>query len=141
MSQGYQAVILAAGRGSRMGERGKLVPKALLPIGPRSLRDATETNFLRRQVELLHELGVGQIVVVVGSQRELVSKALSGFGVPVETVVNPTPDIGTSGSLHSFQFAIRAGLGVLDGRKQTLLLDADIVYHRDVLRRLLEAPA
>ena len=53
MSDAYEAVILAAGRGSRMGERTSAYPKALLPIGPRSLHDATETNFLRRQVELL----------------------------------------------------------------------------------------
>jgi len=29
---------------------------------------------------------------------------------------------------------------VLDGAHETLLVDADIVYHRDVLHRLLEAP-
>lgn len=141
MSDAYQAVILAAGRGSRMGDRTAAFPKALLPIGPRSLRDSTETNFLRRQVELLAELGVGQIVVVVGSSRELIVEAVRRFDVPVQLVVNPTPDIGTSGSLHSFQFAIRSEHGVLDGRKQTLLLDADIVYHRGVLRCFLEAPA
>lgn len=141
MSDAYQAVILAAGRGSRMGDRTSLFPKALLPIGPRSLSDSTETNFLRRQVELLAELGVGQIVVVIGSLRELIIEAVADFDVPVQLVVNPTPDIGTSGSLHSFQFAIRSEHGVLDGSKQTLLLDADIVYHRDVLRRFLEAPA
>ena len=47
----YQAVILAAGRGSRLGDRTKEIPKALLPIGPRSLTDKTETTFLRRQSE------------------------------------------------------------------------------------------
>jgi hypothetical protein len=29
----------------------------------------------------------------------------------------------------------------LDGRKQTLLMDADIVYHQGALRKLVEAPA
>lgn len=141
MTTAYQAVILAAGRGSRMGDRTNLFPKALLPIGARSAQDATETNFLRRQVELLHGFGVGQIVVVVGCLRDVVIEAVRGFGVPVQIVVNPTPDIGQSGSLHSFQYAIRSGLGILDGTRQTLLLDADIVYHRDVLRRFIEAPA
>jgi len=46
----------------------------------------------------------------------------------------------SSGSLHSFQFAARSALGVLDGTKQTLLMDADIVYHRALLQRLLDAP-
>jgi choline kinase len=137
----YQSEILAAGRGSRLSEHTKQMPKALLPIGPRSHSDATETNFLRRQVELLHDFGVSQIVIVVGSLKERIIDAVSTWNIGVQLVVNPTPDIGTSGSLHSFQFAVRAGLGVLDGRMQTLLHDADIVYHRDALRRLLDAPA
>lgn len=140
MAAPYQAVILAAGRGSRLHEHTHEIPKALLPIGPRALNDKTETNFLRRQVELLQSLGVGQIVIVVGCLKEQIIDAVKQWDVKVQLVVNPTPDIGTSGSLHSFQFAVRAGIGVLDGRKQTLLHDADIVYHRDALKRLIDAP-
>jgi choline kinase len=133
-------VILAAGRGSRLAERTGEVPKALLPLGPRALDDPTETSFLRRQAELLRELGVEQVVVVVGYLREQILAALAGWGAWIQTVVNPATDITTSGSLDSFHHAARAGLGILDGTRQTLLLDADIVYHRDVLRLLLEAP-
>ena len=136
----YQAVLLAAGRGSRLHQHTQEIPKALLPIGPRSLKDATETNFLRRQVELLHQLGVQQIVIVVGTLRHMIEDEVKRWSIPVSLVVNPTPDIATSGSLHSFQFAANAGLGILDGRHQTLLLDADIVYHPRVLALLLEAP-
>lgn len=141
MSSPYQAVILCAGRGSRLRERTQEVPKALLPIGPRSLADSTETCFLRRQIELLTELGVKQVVVVVGSLKEMIVDAVQRWELPVQLVVNPTPDMGTSGSLHSFQFAVRSPHGVLDGRMQTLLMDADIVYHRTALQKLLDAPA
>jgi choline kinase len=140
MAAPYQAVILAAGCGSRLGEHTQEMPKALLPIGPRALDDATETNFLRRQVELLRDAGVDQIVIVIGSLREMIIAAVADWEVSVQLVVNPTPDIGTSGSLHSFQFAARSPYGLLDGRRQTLLMDADIVYHRDALQRLLDAP-
>lgn len=136
----YEAVILAAGRGSRLSEKTGEVPKALLPIGPRSADDATETTFLRRQVELCYALGVERVVVVVGYLRELIEADVAGWERKPELVVNTTPDIGVSGSLHSFQFAVRAGLGVLSGSHQTLLMDADIVYHRAVLQTLLEAP-
>jgi choline kinase len=135
-----QAVLLAAGRGSRLSAETGEVPKALLPIGRRSLADPTPTCFLRRQIEVLRDGGVDDVVVVVGYLRERLRAALAEWAPWVKSVVNPTPDIATSGSLHSFQFAARSGLGVLDGRRETLLLDADIVYHRDVLRRLLEAP-
>ena len=115
------------------------MPKSLLPIGPRSLTDKTETSLLRRQVELLAACGVEQIVVVVGYQRQLMIDALDEWAPDVRVVVNATPDMQTSGSLHSFQFAARAGLGILDGSKQTLLMDADIVYQRAALQRLLDS--
>ena len=140
MSTPYQAVILAAGRGSRLLDQAASRPKALLPIGPRSPDDATVISFLRRQVEVLRALGVEQVVVVVGYLREAVAAEISSWPTSVELVINTTQEIRTSGSLHSFQFAIRAPHGVLDGRYQTLLMDADIVYHRDVLNRLLAAP-
>lgn len=136
----YQAVILAAGRGSRLASHTHAIPKALLPIGPRSQADATETNFLRRQVEVLRGLGVDDIVIVVGTLKEMVQAEVARWPEPVPLVVNPTPDIATSGSLHSFQFAARSEHGVLDGRKQTLLMDADIVYHPSALATLLDAP-
>jgi choline kinase len=142
MAAPYQAVILAAGRGSRLTEHTREMPKALLPIGPRSLADKTPTSFLRRQVEILRELGVRDIVVVIGCLKELILDEAKHWDMQLKFVVNPTPatDMGTSGSLHSFQFASRSQHGVLDGTKQTLLMDGDIVYHRLALARLLEAP-
>lgn len=135
----YEAVILAAGRGSRLSTETGECPKALLPIGPRGLDDATVTTFLRRQVELYFAAGIERVVVVVGYLREQIEAAVASWPRKPELVVNDTPDIGISGSLHSFQFAVRAGLGLLDGTHQTILADADIVYHRDVLKALLEA--
>ena len=140
MTTPYQAVILAAGRGSRLSDQTDARPKALLPIGPRSLDDTTEISFLRRQVELLAASGVEQVVVVVGYLREVIAEEIASWVGSVELVINTSEDIRTSGSLHSFQHAIRAPHGVLDGSWQTLLMDADIVYHRDVLSRLLAAP-
>lgn len=136
----YQAVILSAGRGVRLAEKTDEIPKALLPIGPRSPSDPTETCFLRRQIELLQELGVDQIVVVVGYLRQQLAEALAAWAPRVQLVVNPAPDITASGSLDSFQCAARSDCGILDGTKQTLLMDADIVYHPRVLQLLLEAP-
>ena len=140
MSAPFQAVILAAGRGSRLTQETDARPKALLPIGPRAEDDPAETSFLQRQVELLQLLGVEQVVVVIGYLRKLMEAEIRRWAPSVQLVVNPTAQIETSGSLHSFQFAARSPYGVLDGRHQTLLMDADIVYHRDVLRRILQGP-
>jgi choline kinase len=141
MSNEYQAVILAAGRGSRLGNRTHEIPKAILPIGPRSTTDATETCFLRRHVEILRKLGVDHITVVVGYLRESMMPGLETWGRGVNVVVNPTPEIQTSGSLHSLQFAARSSHGILDGQRQTIFMDADIVYDQRVMKMLIDAPA
>ncbi len=140
MSADFQAVILAAGRGTRISEETDQRPKALLPIGPRTASDPTETTFLRRQAELLRDLGVEQVVVVVGYLKELMIEDIASWGPWVQVVVNPAEDITCSGSLDSFGCAVRSPHGILDGTRQTLMMDADIVYHRDMLRLLLNAP-
>ena len=133
-----QAVILPAERGSRLASLTREVPKALLPIGPRSTTDDTETSFLRRQVELLGSAGIEHVVTVVGCHGEQVVEELALWAPHVAVVVNPTVDMATSGSLHSLQFAVNAGLGILDATKHTLLLDADIVHHASILTRVLD---
>jgi choline kinase len=79
-------------------------------------------------------------VVVVGYRRDQIIAAVEGWQLPVTLVVNPACETGPSGSLHSFQFAVRSSNGVLDGKLQTILMDADIVYHPGVLAALLDAP-
>ncbi len=140
MSTRWHAVILAAGRGSRLSEETDTTPKSLLPIGPRSASDTTPVSFLRRQVELLQTLPCcSEITVVIGYRHELMKAEIDAWKLGVRTVLNPTPEIKTSGSLHSFQFAFRDGVGVLDGEATTVLMDADIVYHRDVLHHFAES--
>jgi molybdenum cofactor cytidylyltransferase len=61
MSSSVVAVVLAAGRGARMGS-----PKALLRIG--------ETTFLRHVAQALRRPGVSGVVAVLGHDRERVGE-------------------------------------------------------------------
>ena len=54
----YQAVILAAGHGKRMGALGQQYPKALLPVGDEPL--------IGHQLRLLAKLSVQEVYVVIG---------------------------------------------------------------------------
>jgi len=60
-----KAIILAAGRGTRMGPYGKDKPKSLLQIKGYSL--------LQRQVETLRAAGIHEIVIVTGFRHDLIS--------------------------------------------------------------------
>jgi choline kinase len=55
-----RAVILAAGRGSRLASRTEEVPKALLPIEPRSMTDHAEHEQLTQ-----HRMHLDRIAVAV----------------------------------------------------------------------------
>jgi NDP-sugar pyrophosphorylase family protein len=79
-------VILAAGRGTRLGALGERWPKPLLPIGNRPL--------IERQIEDLRGLGVERVVVVVGHLRERLREALGDgarLGVRIELVEQREP--------------------------------------------------
>jgi len=89
------AVVLAAGRSSRMGRA-----KATLPL------DATDT-FLTRIVRTFLEAGVDDVVVVVGHEADAIVSSFSASGLPARFIVNHDYDRGQWSSLV-------AGLGVVD---------------------------
>lgn len=89
------AVVLAAGRSSRMGRA-----KATLPL------DASDT-FLTRIVRTFLDAGVDDVVVVVGHDADAIASAFSASGLPARFVVNHDYDRGQWSSLV-------AGLGVVD---------------------------
>src|SRR5262245_34447815 len=91
------AVVLAAGRSSRMGR-----PKASLPIGPPG-----DDTFLSRIVRTFLDAGVEDVVVVVGHDAESIVTDFSKSGLPARFVVNANYDRGQLSSLL-------AGLSVVD---------------------------
>ena len=89
------AIVLAAGRSSRMGR-----PKATLPIGDGQ-------TFLTRIVRTLLDSGVDDVIVVVGHDADAIAASFSESGLPARFVVNREYDRGQLSSLL-------AGLNVID---------------------------
>ena len=89
------AVVLAAGKSTRMGRT-----KALLPLG------ATDT-FLTRIVRSFRAAGVEDVVVVLGHDAEAVASSLADRGVAARIVVNTEYERGQFSSLM-------AGLQIVD---------------------------
>lgn len=89
---GRVGVILAAGRGSRMGAVGEDYPKALLPVANEPL--------IGHHLRLLRGLGVQEVYVVVGHRAPDVVSALGGgeaYGVRLHYVEQGAP----LGSAHA----------------------------------------
>ena len=119
-----KAVILAAGVGKRLWQITQHRPKCLIEIGGRSL--------LHRYLEALAGLGVRRADIVVGYRQEMIREAvgLDACGVKVDFLVN---DEFHRGSISSLWIARTA----LDD--DAIVMDADVLFHRDILRRLVES--
>ncbi|HOQ90641.1 MAG TPA: NTP transferase domain-containing protein, partial [Candidatus Hydrogenedentes bacterium] len=79
-------VILAAGRGARMGPFGAACPKPIAPVANEPLAE--------RQIRQMRELGVREVVVVIGHLGHLVSRCLgdgSRLGVTIRYVEQERP--------------------------------------------------
>jgi choline kinase len=110
-----RALILAAGRGRRLAADH---PKCLLEVNGRTL--------LERHLEAL---GTMRVTVVVGYQQEKLRAAL---GSRADVVENPR---FTQGSIRSL------GAGLERADDDLLVMDADVIYHPDVIGRLVATPA
>src|SRR3954462_15668998 len=103
MASVIPAIVLAAGRSSRMGRA-----KATLPAGDGH-------TFLSRIVQTFLDAGVDDVVVVVGHDAEAIASAFSRSGLPARFVVNHEYDAGQLSSLLAGLHAVdRPGVsGVL----------------------------
>jgi choline kinase len=118
------SIFLAAGRGVRMGERGRMTPKGLLSLG--------EKTFCEDAVETLAAHGLGQVRIVTGHLAEqygdLVARRL-----PDATLCH-NPDFAEKGSLNS----LLVGLEDVDG--PVLLLESDLVFEPRAVAAVLAEP-
>lgn len=93
-SRAPDAIVLAAGRGVRLGERTRATPKVLLPVGGRPLLDY--------HLEALRSAGVRRVALVVSYLAEQIERHVDGgrpFGMQV-TSVRQTQPLGTGDAVR-----------------------------------------
>lgn len=120
------AIILAAGVARRLAPLTDRTHKCLLPVGDRPL--------LTRMLAALEWVGITETVLVVGHCADQV-RAVAGEkrgSMRVRFVENPEYTRGSAISLY----AARAFL-----TEPAIVLDADVLFPREFLRRLARSPA
>lgn len=116
------AVILAAGRGTRLGDLTREIPKCFLTVDGKPL--------LERQVDVLHSLGIAPVFVVTGFARGTFSHLWSRSVREIEnTEWDRSNNIVT---LH------KAAEAAADG---FLLLNSDVLFAPTLFERLIQSPA
>ncbi|MDD1661118.1 MAG: NTP transferase domain-containing protein [Methanomicrobiales archaeon] len=101
-----QAVILAAGEGTRLRPLTHSKPKAMIPVANRPV--------IAHVIDALLANGIRDIVVVVGYRREYVQRYLNDLDVPV-TVVVQEKQLGTAHALRCAAPEIQGDFLVLPG--------------------------
>lgn len=121
-----RAIILAAGVARRLAPLTDRTHKCLLPVGGRSL--------LERMLSALEAVGVGEAVLVVGHCADQVRRVGGDRAgrMAVRYVENPDYALGSVLSLRA------AGQWLEGG---ALVMDADVLFPREFLGRLVAAPA
>jgi choline kinase len=121
-----RAVILAAGRGRRLGGFSEARPKILLRFGGRSL--------LQRHLEILEHCGISEIAVVVGYRAQAIRDEIKALGraEQVKLIENPRYTEGSVVSLWSARDTFLNG-------EPSLLMDGDVLYDWRLMQRLTES--
>lgn len=117
------AVILAAGRGSRLGGAGLEKPKGFIQFGNKPI--------IEESVDKLLQAGIKRIILVVGHLASFYEDFAARYPGIIELVYNP--DYAVSGSMNSLY---RAQSHI---REDFLLLESDLVYEPRALRAVLDA--
>ena len=118
-----RAIILAAGLGWRLGGGEEQPPKCLLRFDG--------TTLIERHLRALAAAGVREVHLGVGYRAADIEAEVARLrpSMPVHLVHNPDYREGNVVTLHTLRDAMLAGGDVL-------LMDADVLYHADLLHRL-----
>ena len=116
-----KAIILAAGKGSRLGDITSETPKALTSLWQEPL--------FERQLRLLNEVGIDDIAVVTGYLNHAFDK------YPVKKYLNPEFD--NSNMVHSLLCAQEFLFPDDEAYESTIILYGDIAYNLQLLKQII----
>lgn len=122
-----KAIILSAGKGSRLGDLTASRPKCLLPLGAKSL--------LGWQVEMLAQGGVSSVCVVSGYETRQVEaevKALARPDIVMRSVFNPF--------YHIADNLATCWMTRSEMQDDFILLNGDTLIDAEIVRRLIASP-
>ena len=118
------ALLLAAGKGSRLAPLTDLVPKCLVPVN--------EISILERLVDSLHEHRFKRLVIVVGHRADSIRNFLGSRAGGMEIVYVTSPLYKTTNNIYSLWLARK----VID--EPFLLIESDIVFDSEMLKDMLQ---
>jgi len=115
-----KAVILSAGRGTRMPNITKDKPKSLINIKDKTI--------LERQIDILTKNHIEKIILVIGYQADKIEDKVSNYD-NVETIVNE--EYATTDNIYSLHLTKNAV-----NNEEFILLNGDTVFDENIIEKL-----
>jgi len=116
-----KAVILAAGRGTRLPEITKEAPKCLIEIGGKTI--------LERQIESLLRNDVEKIYVVVGFMADKIKEKLKSIK---EVIIIENKEYETTDNIYSLYLTCSQVK-----RDDFVLLNGDVIFEKNIIEKVL----
>ena len=120
------AVVQAGGKGTRLGDMAKAIPKPMVPVAG--------VPILEHQIRLLKRYGFTDIIIVTGYLAEMIEQHFDDgarFGVHIEYLRETVP-LGTTGALKEIEDRLADNFLLLYG---DVMLSMDLTklfaYHKD----------
>ena len=122
MSNVKTAVIMAAGMGTRFGNRTELVPKGFVEVNGKSM--------ILRSIETLYRCGIERIIIGTGYHKEFY-EALAAKDSRIECCFSPM--FATTNSMWTLRICAE-----VIGNDDFLLLESDLVFEDKAIISLIE---
>ena len=120
-----QAVILAAGMGSRLGTLTEKIPKALIDVGGKPL--------IAHSIEILRDSGVRRFVIVTGYRAYKIRSYLDEHYDDIEVEYVHNHRYETTNNIYSLYLAAKHMSG------SYYILNSDIIFHPGIFRNIHES--
>ena len=126
-----QAIILAAGTGSRLKQYTQKVPKCMVPVNG--------VPMIERAIDALVEANIKRLYIGLGYKAEVLKEFISKTfdakrlnGMKIDFIENPVYD--KTNNIYSLWLAREAF-----ENDDTILLESDLVFKKDLLKELVAA--
>ena len=121
-----QAIILAAGNGTRLGRLTQSIPKCMVEVNGVSM--------IERSLRILDTKSLKRIVVVIGFKGQVLIDFIAGLNIKTEIVFVENEVYSTTNNIYSLY---KAKDYLLD--QDTLLMESDLIYEETAIDQVLNS--
>lgn len=121
-----KAVILVAGRGTRLGSLTEGAPKCLLKVGNQTI--------LERMLKQLSSNGIKNIILVVGFKKEKIQEEVNRLSLPINVTYIENKIYDKTNTIYSVWLTKK------EAKNGFILINGDVVSEETLIRDLIQHP-